>query len=76
MYLQKVIYRQTFKKIIFLLASWRSLMRIAGSESGSINNRHGSADPNSEPDPHQNVMDPQHWFLHSLAHLGSRSNHQ
>jgi hypothetical protein len=22
--------------------------------------RHGSADP--EPDPHQNVMDPEHWF--------------
>jgi hypothetical protein len=31
-------------------------MRTAGS--GSISQRHGSADP----DPHQNVMDPQHWF--------------
>jgi hypothetical protein len=30
----------------------------SGSESGSIGQRHGSADP--EPDPHQNVMDPQH----------------
>jgi hypothetical protein len=30
--------------------------KIAGS--GSISQRHGSADP----DPHQNVMDPQHWF--------------
>jgi hypothetical protein len=29
----------------------------SGSESGSISQRHGSADP----DPHQNVMDPQHW---------------
>ncbi len=29
-----------------------------GSESGSICQRHGSADL----DPHQNVMDPQHWF--------------
>ncbi len=29
-----------------------------GSESGSISRRHGSA----EPDPHQNVMDPQHWY--------------
>jgi hypothetical protein len=28
----------------------------SGSESGSISQRHGSADP----DPHQNVMDPQH----------------
>jgi hypothetical protein len=31
-----------------------------GSESGSISQRHGSADP--DPDPHQNVMDPQHWL--------------
>jgi hypothetical protein len=30
--------------------------KIAGS--GSISQRHGSADP----DPHQNVMDPEHWF--------------
>jgi hypothetical protein len=29
-----------------------------GSESGSISQRHGSADP----DPHQNVMDPQHCY--------------
>jgi hypothetical protein len=27
--------------------------------SGSINLRHESADP----DPHQNVMDPQHWVF-------------
>jgi hypothetical protein len=46
MYLQKVISSKT---------------KIAGSGSdfgsGSICQRHGSADP----DPHQNVMDPQHW---------------
>jgi hypothetical protein len=30
----------------------------SGSESGSISQRHGSAD--SEPLPHQNVMDPEH----------------
>jgi hypothetical protein len=30
----------------------------SGSESGSI--RHGSEDP--DPDPPQNVMDPQHWY--------------
>ncbi len=31
-------------------------------ESGSItgSQRHGSADP--DPDPHQNVKDPQHWL--------------
>ncbi len=33
------------------------MTKIAGS--GSISQRHGSADP--DPDPHQNVMDPQHW---------------
>ncbi len=32
-------------------------MKIAGS--GSISQRHGSADPDLDPDPHQNVMDPQ-----------------
>ncbi len=31
--------------------------------SGSISQRHGSADP----DPPQNVMDPQHWFKQSLV---------
>jgi hypothetical protein len=29
--------------------------------SGSIIKRHGSANP--DPDPHQNVMDPELWFL-------------
>ncbi len=43
-------------------------MKIEGS--GSISQRHGSADP--DPDPHQNVIDPEHWFAdtdpqHSLA---------
>jgi hypothetical protein len=32
------------------------MMKIAGSGSGFISQRHGSADP----DPQQNVMDPQH----------------
>jgi hypothetical protein len=39
------------------------MTKIAGSGSesgsGSISQRHGSEDP----DPPQNVMDPQHWFL-------------
>ncbi len=41
------------------MASWSSMTKIAGS--GSISQRHGSADPDPDPDPHQNVMDPQHW---------------
>jgi hypothetical protein len=32
---------------------------VSGSESGSISKRYGSGDP----DPNQNVMDPQHCFL-------------
>jgi hypothetical protein len=32
------------------------MTKIAGFGSGSISQRHGSADP----DPHQNVMDPEH----------------
>ncbi len=35
-------------------------MKMEGS--GSISQKHGSADPDPDPDPHQNVMDPQHWF--------------
>ncbi len=55
--------QKTFiKKKSFLLASWKSMAKIAGSGSasgsGSISQRHGSADP----DPHQNVMDPEHCF--------------
>jgi hypothetical protein len=30
------------------------------SGSGSISQRHGSADPDPDPDPHQNDMNPQH----------------
>jgi hypothetical protein len=43
-------------------------MKMAGfrSESGSISQRHRSADP--DPDPHQNVMDPQHWLLFATPH--------
>jgi hypothetical protein len=42
----------------------KSMAKIAGSESGSISQRHGSADP--DPYPHQNVMDPQHCFIHFI----------
>jgi hypothetical protein len=39
-------------------------MKIEGSGSRSISQRHGSADPHPNPDPHQNVMDPQHCVNH------------
>jgi hypothetical protein len=45
-------------------------MAESGSESGSISQRHGSADPDPDPDPPQNVMDPQHCFL-SRVHLST-----
>ncbi len=51
MYLQKVI-----RKNNFLLTSWRSLRKTAGS--GSISQRYGSADP----DLYQYLIDPQHWY--------------
>ncbi len=61
-YIQKVISKKTcLKNLVFLLPSWRSMTKIAGS--GSINKRHGSADPDPDPDPLQNVMDPQHCFM-------------
>ncbi len=46
-------------------------MKIEGS--GSISQRHGSADP--DPDPPQNVMDPEHWLAawYSPATLRSRA---
>ncbi len=46
--------KKYWNKNCFLLASLRSMTKIAGSES--ISQRHGSADP----DPPQIVMDPQH----------------
>ncbi len=36
------------------------MTKIAGSGTGYISQRHGSGDP--DPDPLQNVMDPQHWL--------------
>jgi hypothetical protein len=37
------------------------MTKIAGSGSGSIS--HGSANPDLDPDPPQNVIDPQHCFV-------------
>jgi hypothetical protein len=49
-------------KTNYLFASLRSLKKGVGSGlgSGSIIQRCRSA--NLDPDPHQNVTDPQHWF--------------
>jgi hypothetical protein len=33
----------------------------SGSGSGIISQSYGPTDPDPVPDPHQNVMDPQHW---------------
>ena len=56
------------------MASSRSMTKIARFRSGSISQRHGSADPN--PDPHQNVMDPQQWILsQDPRHCASEDGH-
>ncbi len=64
LYLQTRNKQKNFFKTSFLFASWRSKTKIAGSGSESISQRHGSADP--DPGPHQNVMDPEHWFFGSV----------
>ncbi len=47
------------------------MTKISGSESGSISQRYGSADP----DPHQNVMGAEHWpELFGLLESGSVVN--
>ncbi len=63
MYLQKVISKKLFKKLVFCwhLGKVNDEKAGSGSASGSISQRHGSADPDLDPDPPQNVMDPQHW---------------
>ncbi len=64
MYLQKVICRKTFFKLVFC---WLIKIAGSGSASGSISQRHGSADP--DPDPHQNVMDPLLWCFSDTGFL-------
>jgi hypothetical protein len=62
MYLQKVISRKTFKKFGSFVGDLKvndEKIAGSGSRSGSIIQRHGSADP----DPHQKDMDPQRWLL-------------
>ncbi len=70
------IQKNLLKKVSFLLASGRSMMKIAGSGSVSIGQSHGSPDP----DPHQDVMDPQHCYglnsnLCSNPNIIKLSNH-
>ncbi len=59
-----VMCKKTYRKIFFL-PHWRLLMKITGSwvgsESGSVIQSYGSADP----DPFQNVTDPQHWLSYT-----------
>jgi hypothetical protein len=43
----------------------------SGVGSGSIRQRYGSGDP----DPHQNVTDPQHWYQQRLERIGGLSKH-
>ncbi len=71
----------TFKKqkfffwISFLLASWRSMTKIArsGSASGSISQKHGAVDP--DPDPHQNVIDLEHWDKLTITFFSRTAQH-
>ncbi len=74
MYLQKVTSRKNcVKKLVFA-----GILNVNDENSriGSNSQRHGSADP--DPDPHQNVMDPEHWKKYSdcwyLGHLKVLSN--
>jgi hypothetical protein len=60
MYLQKVISRKNCVKNYFFAGILKVNDEIAGS--GSISKKYGSADP--DPDPPQNVMDPEHCFLY------------
>jgi hypothetical protein len=55
MYLQKVLRRKICLKISFC---WRLKVNDENSRIGSISQRHGSEDP--DPDPHQNVLYPEH----------------
>ncbi len=49
--------KNCFKKIRFLLESWRSMTKIEGFGSGSrsIIHRHGSANKDPDPDPYQKL---------------------
>ncbi len=50
--------QQVKSKKRFLVAIFKVTDKIAGPKSGSVSQKYGSADP----DPDQNVSDPQHWL--------------
>jgi hypothetical protein len=54
----RVSYTKKYEKMIIFFVSLKSLTKgvRSGVGSGSISQRYGTADP----DPHQNVTDPQH----------------
>jgi hypothetical protein len=66
MYFQKVICRKTFLKLVFC---WR-LEELKVNDENKRIRRHGSADP----DPHQNVMDPQYCLIISMKKYRSFVN--
>jgi hypothetical protein len=52
MYLQQVISRKTLEKNLFFVGVLEVNDELAGSGSGSISQRHGSADPDPTPKCH------------------------
>jgi hypothetical protein len=50
--------KKKYEKKNIYFASLKSVQKEVGSVS--ISQRYGSGDP--DPDPHQNVTDPQHWI--------------
>jgi hypothetical protein len=55
MYLQQVLSKTTFKKLIFCWYLISHGRKKAGTGSGSVSEWYGSADP----DPYQNASDPE-----------------
>ncbi len=53
--------QKNFGKTYFLLASCQPLTNKAGSGAGSVSKWYGSAD--LDPNPYQNVTDPQHYLV-------------
>jgi hypothetical protein len=69
MYLKKVVRRKNcVKKLVFAgILKVNEENSRGGCGSGSISQRHGSADP--DPHPPQNVMDPQHCMKENKFYL-------
>ncbi len=58
--------RKNYKNYFASLKSvYKGVGSGVGSGSGSVSQRYGSVSQrygSADPDPHQNVMDPQHWI--------------